>query len=131
MTSAYSIRQAFNLLYPGARGSSATAISSMMHLDSDLDRALTVSNGINDQLEARNLPAIDTPNEQLDAVMLRNANSIWAEEEYEWSQDYLDLIKLHLDASIYAVDYRNDPEAARLTINEWVEEESLERTHES
>jgi serpin B len=125
MLSTYSIRSAFSLLYPGARGETAAEIAAVMGFDADSDRALTAINAADLALGSRNLEADDA--NELEAVELHTANAFWSQTGAQWSDIYLDALAVHLGAPVYATNFAADPEASRATINGWVEDQTRER----
>jgi len=54
-------------------------------------------------------------------IKLSIANSVWPQQGYPLLDGYLSLIKRHYGVSVTPLDYRDAPEAARETINGWVE----------
>jgi len=58
---------------------------------------------------------------------LNIANSIWGQAGYDFQEKYLDTLALNYGAGVYNVDYINNPEAARMAINDWVEEETQKK----
>ena len=54
-------------------------------------------------------------------IKLSAANSIWPQQGYPLLDGYLSLIKRHYGVSVTPLHYRDAPEAARETINRWVE----------
>jgi len=58
---------------------------------------------------------------------LNIANSIWGQAGYDFKEDFLDKLALNYGAGVYNVDYINNPEAARIAINDWVEEETEQK----
>lgn len=55
---------------------------------------------------------------------LNIANSIWGQSGYDFNENFLDALAQHFGAGMYTVDYLQDPESARIAINEWVEQET-------
>jgi serpin B len=58
---------------------------------------------------------------------LNIANSIWGQAGYDFKAPFLDTLARYFGAGVYNVDYIQDPEAARLAINDWVEEETEDK----
>ena len=52
---------------------------------------------------------------------LRVANALWGQKGYPWIKDFLDTTKAGYDAGLREVDFVTATEAARKTINAWVE----------
>src|SRR5690606_1425455 len=66
----------------------------------------------------RNLPATDT----LDALDIQIVNAIWPVLGAVPAQAFLDTLAVNYGEGVYALDYRNEPDASRRTINATVEE---------
>lgn len=58
---------------------------------------------------------------------LNIANSIWGQAGYDFKAPFLDTLARYFGAGVYNVDYIQEPEAARLAINDWVEEETEDK----
>jgi len=54
-------------------------------------------------------------------IQLSTANSLWPQQGYPLLDGYLSLIQRHYGVSVTPLHYRDAPEAARETINQWVE----------
>jgi serpin B len=65
---------------------------------------------------------IDTP-----AYQLVIANALWGQQGYRWKQDFLNVITGSYGAGLQEVDFAGQTEAARNTINEWVEKKTRDR----
>ena len=125
MLSAFSARQAFGLLYPGAVGETKETIAEVIGFDHDVDSALETLNAVNDTLASRRLPADNERN--LESVELHTANAFFGAHNRTWKESYLDLLSEHLDTGIYALNFKDTPEASRQTINELVEDQTRGR----
>jgi serpin B len=55
---------------------------------------------------------------------LNIANAIWGQEDYKFSQEFLDILAENYDAGIRLLDFLNKSEEARQIINEWVNDET-------
>jgi serpin B len=53
------------------------------------------------------------------------SNSLWGQEGAVLRPEFLDVIARHYRGALHLVDFRGAPDAARLAINLWVEEETL------
>ena len=112
--SPYSISVALAMTYAGARGQTAAQMARTLHFDLDPQQLHPAFAA----LEAR-LSEVG----QQGAVQLRVANRLWPQQGCEFLEAYLALVKQFYAAPVTLVDYRN-PEAARRTINAWVEEKT-------
>ena len=60
-------------------------------------------------------------------VQLSIANSLWGQAGLAFEQAFLDLLSADYDAGLELVDYKADPEAARVAINDWVKQQTKDR----
>jgi len=59
-----------------------------------------------------------------DGYQLRVADALWAQQGNPFLDDFLQLMKNDYGAGFNRVDFKDAAEAARLTINKWVEEKT-------
>ncbi|MGO8765105.1 MAG: serpin family protein [Limisphaerales bacterium] len=110
--SPYSISTALAMTSGGARGETAEQMARTLHFDlppAELHPAFAA-------LEA-GLNAV----QQKGQVQLATANSLWPQKDFPFRPDYLASCQKYYGTSITPVDYRKNAEAARKTINDWVE----------
>jgi len=55
---------------------------------------------------------------------LRVANALWGQKDYPWLKDFLAATKDNYGAGLREVDYARATQAARKTINDWVEDQT-------
>jgi len=114
--SPYSIVSALAITYEGARGTTADEIGAVLHLPET------------ETLRREGFAAIDATLNRGDAnYTLRTANALWAEETYQFLPEYIDLAKRWYGAKATGLDFINNPEGSRETINHWVEEKTEDR----
>lgn len=65
-----------------------------------------------------------------DDVTLAVTNSGWAQVGRRIGQEYLDTLARHFGAGLNTLDLQGDPSASRRRINEWVAEQTRDRTPE-
>jgi serpin B len=101
------------MAYAGARGETATQVAKT--LDFTLPPA---------QLH----PAMGALLKDLNAphatYQLHVADALWAEKDFAFLPDYLKLMSADYGAGFNPVDFKTAPEAARATINKWVEQKT-------
>ncbi|GAB3017327.1 serpin family protein [Natronobiforma cellulositropha] len=73
----------------------------------------------------RTLEAADGDDDE--EFTLRLANAIWGQDGYPFEDDFLETLARHYGAGLRTLDFGEDPEAARATINDWVAEETDDR----
>jgi len=121
--SPYSISTALVMTYAGARENTARQMADTLHFSLDPNRLhpafAALQAGLNKVQETGN-------------VKLSTANALWPQEGHPFLAEYLSLIKMHYGVSITVVDYSTGTtrEAARQTINHWVEGRTEDRIKE-
>ena len=63
-------------------------------------------------------------------VQLSIANSLWGQADVSFQQAFLDVLSSEYGAGMELVDYKANPEAARVAINAWVDEQTQQRIPE-
>lgn len=69
----------------------------------------------------------EKPDGEEATVTLDVANQLFGQRGVTWEQPFLDTLAAHYGARLETVDFAADPEAARLTINDWVEEQTRDK----
>lgn len=121
-----SISIALAQTYAGAKGATKDEIGKALHfslLDETLHKAM---NSLEQTLESR----ADVKVEKGEPFKLSIVNALWGQRDYPFVQAYLDLLALNYGAGINLLDFIADPEAARYTINQWVEEQTYHKIKE-
>ncbi|MDN7012148.1 serpin family protein [Methanoculleus sp. FWC-SCC3] len=114
--SPYSISSALAITYEGARGTTADEIGSVLHLPQ------------NETLRRAGFAGLDAVlNSGDENYSLRTANALWAEETCPFLPGYIDTAARWYGANVTNLDFVNDSEASRQTINRWVEEKTEDR----
>ncbi len=112
--SPYSISTALAMTYAGARGGTQEQMGRALRFSLDQPELHPAFAALAGELER-----VQTEGN----VELNIANSLWPQEDYDFLQEYLDLVEKHYGAPIIPVDYRR-AEAAAEAINAWVEDET-------
>lgn len=124
--SAYSLQQAFGMLYGGSAGQAKAQLKAALHFSLADDRQHVALNWQDLELNSRNLDAIDLPDEYKDPLTLRTANGVWLTQELGDAVEdaYLDLLAVNYGEGVYLADFSSDQtaEAERQAINMWVSE---------
>jgi serpin B len=123
MTSPYSVSIALAMLYAGARNETEAQMADALHYTLPQDDLHEAFNGLDLELESRETPA--SPDAK--PFQMSIANAIWGQRGYPFEADYLDTLALNYGAGLRPLDFQADPEAARQTINKWVEGETAQR----
>ena len=108
--SPYSISSALAMTYEGARGKTAEEMQVVFHFPKDAsirrDSFLKIYQQINKEGKEYKLSI---------------ANALWAQEDYKFLDDYFSLIDKYYGGKVTNLDFVNETEKSRLTINSWVE----------
>ena len=124
-----SIAIALAMTRAGAAGATAAEMDTVLHVS---DAAMFPSSmnvlqrGFDERNQTVDIPGQDEPAE----IVLSVANSLWAQDGFSFESTYLDLLAEQFGAGVQLVDYRNDAEAARGSINRWVADETADRIPE-
>ena len=62
--------------------------------------------------------------------LIQIANRLWPQTGFEFKQSFLDTVTSNYGAGIQELDFRADPDAAKDTINRWVEEQTQDKDGE-
>jgi serpin B len=119
--SPYSISMALAMTYGGARGDTEAQMAKALHFmvpQAELHPSFA-------QLQA----ALDAVQKK-GKVKLAVANSLWPQKEYKFLPDYLELCKTHYGSAVTLVDFKGATDAARKTINDWVEDKTNKKIQE-
>jgi serine protease inhibitor len=111
-----SISTALAMVYAGARGSTASEMAKALHF--------TVPPG---QLHAAMGALLRDLNAAHTDYQLSVANALWAQQGYTFLDPFLNLLKTDYGAGLQQVDFKGAPEAARSTINQWVDQKTQDK----
>jgi len=116
--SPYSISTALAMTYAGARGNTEKQMAQVLHFTLPQDQLHPAFAS----MEAA-LKAIQEKGE----IELRVANALWPQKDYVFLKEFLELTKKYYGSAITPLDYKTAHEAARRTINAWVEEKTNDK----
>jgi len=122
--SPYSISSALAMVYAGARGETERQMADVLHFALDQEELHPAFNWIDLALNGRG--EVDPPYEG-EGFQLNVVNAAWGQRGYSFLRSYLDTLAVNYGAGLRLLDFAEDPEAARETINDWVSDETNER----
>jgi serpin B len=122
--SPYSISQALAMTYAGARGDTEKQMSDTLHFVLSQDRLHPTFNGLDIELGKRGVGAQGKDEEDF---RLNIVNAIWGQEDYRFLAEFLDVLAENYGAGLRTLDFVDTPEASRITINDWVSEQTEDR----
>jgi serine protease inhibitor len=111
-----SISTALAMVYAGARGDTAIEMAKTLHFTLPPERLHPAMGALLSNLNATH-----------ESYQLSVANALWAQRGYTFLDDFLTLLKNDYGAGLMQVDFKNSTEAARLTINQWVEQKTADK----
>lgn len=118
--SPYSISSALAMTWAGARGETAKEMAETLRLPA-------ASRDAPPQVHAAFGRLTASLNDPDAAYELSVANALWGQKGYGFQDVFIGLLKTHYGAGLREVDFHDATEAARRTINAWVEEKTEEK----
>lgn len=112
-----SVSSAFGMAYAGARGKTAQQMAAVFHFDPSPQNVGAQTAKL---LNAWNAPGEDR------GFQLAVANALWGQQGYPFLPAFVDLLHQNWGADLHTVDFQQS-EAARQTINQWVEKQTQEK----
>jgi serpin B len=122
--SPYSISAALAMTYAGTYGTTAEQMAAALHFDLPQEKLHPAFNWLESELAKRGEGA---EGKDAEGFRLNVVNAIWAQKGYEFRVAFLDALAENYGAGLRILDFINDPEPSRITINDWVSEQTEER----
>lgn len=114
--SPYSLSTAFAMAYEGAKGQTAKEIQEVFGFPLDASVRQPAFARVYNQINAANRD-----------YKLYTANAFWAHQDYQFLQEYLDVLQKYYAAEARNVDFINQTEQSRQTINNWIAEQTQDK----
>ncbi len=111
-----SISTALAMAYAGARGDTAAEMAKTLHFTLPPKRLHPAMGALLDELNSTH-----------DGYTLRVANALWGQSGYTFLDEFVKLTREDYGAGFQTVDFKRATEAARLTINGWVEQRTASK----
>ncbi len=109
--SPYSISAALAMTYEGARGVTKEEIQKVFHFPKE------------DSVLREGFQALyKSINKEDKVYQLHVANALWAQKDFKFLDDYLSIIEQYYFGKATNLDFFNQAESSRITINKWVED---------
>jgi serpin B len=119
--SPYSISLALAMTYVGARAETERQMAEALQFLLPQDRLHPAFNGLDLELARRGQGAQGKDGE---GFRLNIANAIWGQEGFEFLAGFLDVLAENYGAGLRPLNFVAAPEEARVTINEWVSDQT-------
>ena len=111
--SPYNISSALAMTYEGARNKTADQIQNVFHFPQD---NLTLRSSF-----AKIYNLINKKNKK---YKLQTANALWAQKDYIFLDKYLNIVEKYYGGETTNLDFVNNTEKSRQTINNWIEKQT-------
>ncbi|MCL0053158.1 serpin family protein [Dehalococcoidales bacterium] len=119
--SPYSISLALAMTYAGARGETEQQMADTLHFILPQDRLHPAFSSLDTELARRGEGAKGKDGE---GFQLNIVNAIWGQKGYQFLPTFLDLLAENYGAGLRILDFVNAPEESRITINNWVSDQT-------
>lgn len=108
-----SISHALMMTYAGTGGETRKEMKTALNMTLDDSRVHQVYNKLELALNINE-----------DQNIFKIVNSIWPSKDFAFEQNYLDTLLVNYGATLRTLDYLNQPDESRKTINSWVEDKT-------
>ena len=122
--SPYSISLALAMTYAGARGETEKQMADTLHFLLPQNRLHPALNSLDQELASRGQGAKGKDGE---GFRLHIVNAIWGQKDYKFLSEFLDTLAENYGAGLRILDFIKEPEQSRITINNWVSDQTEER----
>ena len=119
--SPHSISVALAMTYAGARGDTAEEMADALQFMLEQQRLHPAFNWLDAELAKRGEGA---EGKDGDGFRLNIVNAIWGQKDYEFLSDFLDTLAENYGAGLRILDFVAEPEKSRVTINDWVTDQT-------
>jgi serpin B len=119
--SPYSISLALAMTYAGARGETAQQMADTLHFMLEQDKLHPAFNWLDTELASRGEGAQGKDGE---GFRLNIVNAIWGQKDYEFLPTFLDVLAENYGAGLRLLDFITESENSRVTINDWVSDQT-------
>ncbi|MFC2020816.1 serpin family protein [Chloroflexota bacterium] len=112
---------ALAMTYTGARGDTENQMADTINFLLPQDSLHPAFNGLDIDLSSRGEGAKGKDEE---GFRLNIVNAIWGQKDYEFLSEYLDILAENYSAGLRILDFVAAPEPSRITINDWVSDQT-------
>jgi serpin B len=119
--SPYSISLALAMTYAGARGETAEQMADTLQFMLEQARLHPAFNWLDAELASRGEGAQGQDGQ---GFRLNIVNAIWGQKDYEFLPAFLDVLAENYGAGLRILDFITEAEKSRVTINDWVSDQT-------
>ena len=116
--SPYSISTALAMTYEGARGKTSGEMQSVFHFPENSDVRRPAFAKIYNEINKK---------EKGKQYKLHTANALWAQKDCQFLNEYFGTTEKYYRGKVTNLDFRSEPEPSRITINNWVEDQTNDK----
>ncbi len=130
VTSPLSASIALTMTYAGARQETATQMAKALHLGASAETIFEGQNALSQAIDGRAAAALmgdqqiakieGQPAPSPTDYQLQVVNSVWGQKTYPWATPFLDVLAQDYGTGVYLVDFFDQADQVRGTINGWV-----------
>jgi serpin B len=121
--SPYSISSALGMTYAGARGQTAAEMAGVLNFTLPVEAINRAFYSLTEALSSDERSSSDSG----DSFTLSISNGLWVEAGFTLLDEYVAEVTRYYSAAVRNLDFINDSEGSRETINDWVAERTLNR----
>ena len=125
--SPHSISLALAMTYAGARGETEQQMADTLNFILSQELLHPAFNSLDLELASRGEGAGGKDGE---GFRLNVTNDLWGQVDYTFLTEFLDVLAENYSAGLRTLDFINEPEASRVTINEWISDQTEGRIEE-
>jgi serpin B len=125
--SPYSISMALAMTYAGANGETEQQMAEAMNFYLSQEDLHPAFNSLDQELASRGEGAQGKDGE---GFRLNVVNALWGQKDYDFLDSFLDTLAVNYGAGLRILDFVKAPEESRVTINDWVSDETEGRIEE-
>lgn len=122
--SPYSISLALAMTYAGARSDTEDEMADALNFLLARENLHPAFNALDLELASRGEEAKGKDDE---GFRLHVVNAVWGQRDFPFLSEYLDLLAANYGAGLRVLNFIEAPEESRVTINDWVSEQTEER----
>ena len=122
--SPYSLSLALAMAYAGAQGDTAAEIADTLHFTLSPDALNAAFNYLALELEALGGNTSGSTSDDDAGFQLNVVNDAWGQKNFQFLASYLDTLALNYGAGLRILDFQNNAEGARQTINAYISQQT-------
>jgi serpin B len=123
--SPHSISEALAMTYAGARASTETQMAQTLNFTLSQERLHPAFNKLDLELSKRGQGAQGKDDQK--GFKLNVVNAIWGQKDYKFLPAFLDTLAQNYGAGLRVLDFIKNPEGSRVTINDWVADQTNDK----